>query len=135
MLSGWNIVSRAEFQRSCLQLVVLNYVGVQYTAIQHFQAQYSVTFATINESTFVYYLQLWSSETAAFLEVYVAKWCTKGSLVSSCTPSKLRRASGNILGHIDTSLWNAGIPIRLQIAQSTAYLPLGFHVFWRLNIF
>ena len=39
----------------------------------------------------------------------------------------------NILGQDDVSFWNAGIPIRLQIAQSTTYLTWGCHVFQRLT--
>ena len=39
----------------------------------------------------------------------------------------------NILGQDDVSFWNVGIPIRLQIAQSTAYLTWGCHVFQSLT--
>ena len=85
--------------------------------IQHFQAHYSVTFATVNVSTFIYYLQLWSSEAVEFFR---AKWCTKGSLIPSCTPSKPERAFGNsgqyfgTYWHFIMECWNTN-----QIADSS----------------
>ena len=55
-------------------------------------------------------------------------------VLSTATPTSGERLAtvGNILGQDDISFWNAGIPIRLQIAESTVYLTRECHVFQRL---
>ena len=74
----------------------------------------------------------WSVELK-FLVLYEGKMLVLSPATPPLNLGERLATMVNILGQDDVSFWNVGIPIRLQIAQSTAYLTLGCHVFRRLT--